>query len=210
MIQESMFLAVAPTLEIAEGSTGLLLARAAVGAGLAAHGAQKLFGWFGGHGPKGTGQFFEGLGFRPGATFAVAAGLGELGGGLLLALGFLGPAGPTLVVVTMLVAILSVHRGNGFFAQNQGWELPLTYALVAAYVMFAGPGVYSLDAALGLESLWTATNAWIALGVAGALAGASLAARRPAAEEPAAKVPAAAEDVEAEETEEERELVGAR
>ncbi|HUP20591.1 MAG TPA: DoxX family protein [Gemmatimonadota bacterium] len=204
MIQESMFLATVPTLELGEGSLGLLLARAAVGLGLAAHGAQKLFGWFGGHGPRGTGQFFEGLGFRPGVPFALAAGFGEFGGGLLLALGLFGPVGPMLVVTTMLVAILAVHRGNGFFAQNQGWELPLLYALTAAYVAFAGPGVHSLDAALGLESLWTATNAWIALAVAAVLAGGSLALRRPAAAE-------AAEAAGREEVEEESgELVGAR
>src|ERR1700730_4389884 len=63
---------------------GLLLARLIVGFGLSAHGAQKLFGWFGGHGLKGTGGFFESVGFRPGVLFALAAGLGELGGGLLM------------------------------------------------------------------------------------------------------------------------------
>src|SRR5690242_16864534 len=73
---------------------GLLIARLIVGFGLSAHGAQKLFGWFGGHGLKGTGGFFESLGFRPGVLFALAAGLGELGGGLFTAAGFLGPLGP--------------------------------------------------------------------------------------------------------------------
>ena len=180
MIQDSVTLALAPTLEIAEGSLGLLLARVGIGLALAAHGAQKLFGWFGGGGPQGTGQFFEGLGFRPGVAFAVAAGLGELGGGLLVALGLLGPVGPALIVVTMLVAILAVHRGNGFFAGDSGWELPLLYILAAGYVAFAGPGAFSLDAALGLESLWTATWAWIALGAATLAAFANLAVRSPA------------------------------
>jgi putative oxidoreductase len=70
---------------------GILIARLIVGLAIAAHGAQKLFGWFGGHGLKGTAGFFESLGFRPGIFFALAAGLGELGGGLLTAAGFLGP-----------------------------------------------------------------------------------------------------------------------
>lgn len=208
MIQESMTLAMVPTLEIAEGSLGLLLARVAVGLGLAAHGAQKLFGWFGGHGPRGTGQFFESLGFRPGAPFAVAAGLGELGGGLLLALGLLGPVGAGVVVSVMLVAILTVHRGNGFFAQNEGWELPLMYILAAAYVAFAGPGVYALDAALGLEALWTATNAWIALAAGAVAGGAALALRGSAPGPPEAE---AEDEGEEEEVEvEELETAGAR
>lgn len=187
MINDSFSLALAPTLEVANGSFGLLLARVAVGLGIAAHGAQKVLGWFGGGGPRGTGQFFENLGFRPGASFAVAAGLGELGGGLLLTLGLLGPFGPALIVTVMLVAILTVHRGNGFFAQNQGWELPLTYALAATLVMFAGPGRYALDPAVGLEGLWTPTKAWIALAAAVALAFANVAMRRKPAQPGAAE-----------------------
>src|SRR2546428_533738 len=83
---------------------------------LAAHGAQKLFGWFGGYGLAGTGGFFAGLGFRPGVLFALAAGLGELGGGLLTAAGLFGPVGPALIILVMLVAILAVHWPHGFFA----------------------------------------------------------------------------------------------
>src|SRR5919202_2598079 len=94
---------------------GLLIARLAVGLGIASHGAQKLFGWFGGYGLKGTGGFLESLGFRPGSLYAAAAGLGEFGGGLLIALGLFGPVGPALVIAVMTVASLTAHRGKGFF-----------------------------------------------------------------------------------------------
>ena len=111
--------------DLATLSTGLLVARLVLGLLLAAHGSQKLFGWFGGHGLAGTGGFLESLGFHPGRTFALAAGLAEVGGGLLLALGFLGPIGPALVVSVMLVAALTVHRSGGLFAMTNGVELPL-------------------------------------------------------------------------------------
>src|ERR1041384_2571298 len=81
---------------------GLLVARLALGLTLAAHGAQKLFGWFGGYGIAGTGGFFEQIGFRPGRLFAATAGLTELAGGLLVALGLLGPVGPALIVSVMI------------------------------------------------------------------------------------------------------------
>src|SRR6185369_3862065 len=100
--------------------TGILLLRVVVGAVMAAHGAQKIFGWFGGYGLKGTGGFFETLGFRPGVAFAAAAGLSELGGGILLALGFFTPFGSAGVLASMLVAMISVHMKNGFFAMTEG------------------------------------------------------------------------------------------
>jgi putative oxidoreductase len=81
-----------------------LIVRIVVGLGLAAHGAQKLFGWFGGHGVAGTGQFFEALGFRPGRLFALGAGLGEFGGGVLTFLGLWGALGPALIVTVLLNA----------------------------------------------------------------------------------------------------------
>ncbi len=99
--------------DLALMSTGLLAGRLVLGLLLAGHGAQKLFGWFGGHGLAGTGAFFESLGFRPGRAFAAAAALSELGGGLLIALGFLGPVGPALIVAVMIVAALTVHWGHG-------------------------------------------------------------------------------------------------
>src|SRR5580765_8319606 len=89
--------------------TGLFVARLVIGPLMAAHGAQKLFGWFGGYGLAGTGGFFEGLGFRPGRLFAGAASVAEITSGLLVALGFLGPAGPAIMLSVMVVAAFSVH-----------------------------------------------------------------------------------------------------
>src|SRR5436189_2470332 len=103
-------------------SIGILILRLLAGLTLAAHGAQKLFGWFGGYGLAGTGGFFESLGFRPGRLFAAAASLSEITGGVLVALGLLGPIGPALMISTMLVAIATVHWGKGFFAAGNGIE----------------------------------------------------------------------------------------
>src|SRR5213596_2657637 len=97
---------------------GLLILRLVVGLTLAAHGAQKVFGWFGGYGIAGTGQFLEQLGFRPGRVQAALAGTAELLGGLFLAAGFLTPAAAAVVVAVMLVAAVSVHLKNGFFAPS--------------------------------------------------------------------------------------------
>lgn len=166
---------------------GLLIARLILGLAIAAHGAQKLFGWFGGYGPRGTGEFFAGLGFRPGVLFAVAAGLGEFVGGLLTAAGFLGPVGPALVMLVMLVAIFSVHWRNGFFASSNGIELPLLYLTAALGLAFAGPGRVSLDGLLGLPWQPQATAVWIAIAVAVALALGNLALRRPAPAEAGAR-----------------------
>src|SRR5215470_6167242 len=94
---------------------GILVIRVVFGVAMAAHGAQKLFGWFGGYGLKGTGAFFEGLGFRPGLVFAAAAGLSEFLGGTLLTFGFLTPFGSAAVLAAMLTAMASVHLKNGFF-----------------------------------------------------------------------------------------------
>ena len=139
--------------ELATVSLGLLVARLVLGLLMAAHGSQKLFGWFGGHGLAGTGGFLEQLGFRPGRTFALAAGLAEVGGGLLVALGFLGPVGPALVLSVMVVAALAVHRSGGLFATTNGIEVPLLYAAGAVALALTGPGAYSLDALFGLEAL---------------------------------------------------------
>lgn len=160
-------------------STGLLVGRVVLGALMAAHGAQKLLGWFGGYGLAGTGGFFEQLGFRPGKAFAAAASLSEVAGGLLIALGLLGPIGPAVVVSVMIVAAVTVHLKNGVFAQGNGIEVPLLYGTGAVALGLTGYGAWSLDALLGLSSLWTTPLALIVL-AAGILGGvAMLAVRRP-------------------------------
>jgi putative oxidoreductase len=159
----------------------LLIVRLVIGLGMAAHGAQKLFGWFGGYGLAGTGGFFEGLGFKPGKLFAAAAGLGEVGSGLLIALGIGGALGPAILVMVMLVAIATVHISKGFFVTNGGWELNAAYISVALMLAFTGFGAYSLDRVLGLNVLTDPRQAWIALGAAVVLALLNLLARRPTA-----------------------------
>jgi len=127
---------------------GLLALRLGVGATLVAHGTQKLFGWFGGHGLAGTAAFFESVGFTPGRANALLAGAGEAGGGSLLALGLATPAAGAAVAGTMAVAA-SMHKDNGFFAQDGGLEYPAVLALTAGAIALSGPGRLSLDAALG-------------------------------------------------------------
>ena len=120
--------------------TGLLIARPSRGFAIGVHAVQKLLGWLGGEGLKGTGG---GLGFWPGVLFALAAGgLGEAGGGLLTAAGFLGAVGPALIILVMLVAIFTVHWGHGSFAASYGLETGLPperawVAIVAVVVAFA-------------------------------------------------------------------------
>jgi putative oxidoreductase len=134
---------------------GLFLIRILFGVAMAAHGAQKLFGWFGGYGVKGTGAFLESLGFRPGIPFAIAAGLSEFGGGILLALGLFTPIGSAAVLTAMIVASVSVHLKNGFFAVNNGFELAFLYAAAAIGLAFAKAGTFSLDSLLGLNSYFS-------------------------------------------------------
>jgi putative oxidoreductase len=167
-------------------SATLLVFRLALGLLMAGHGAQKLFGWFGGYGLAGTGGFLEGLGFRPGRLFAAAAGLGELVSGLLVAVGLLGPIGPALMISVMIVAIVSVHLQHGVFAAANGVELPLLYAVGALALGFTGPGAFSLDAVLRIADPWPAALTWgiVGAGLAGGVA--SLSARRPPAPAPSA------------------------
>jgi putative oxidoreductase len=128
---------------------------------LAAHGAQKLFGAFGGHGLEGTGQAFESMGFRPGRRYAALAGLSEFGGGLLLVVGLLTPLGVAAAVGTMIAAIMTVHADKGFFNSAGGYEFPLVLGVTAAAVGFTGPGSLSIDAAIG----WSFSGAWGVLAV---------------------------------------------
>jgi putative oxidoreductase len=160
---------------------GLLIVRMVAGLVMAAHGAQKTFGWFGGYGLAGTGGFMESLGFRPGRLFAAAAGGTEIAGGLLLALGFLGPLGPALIISVMIVAIATVHWTHGLFAQNNGIELPLLYIAAAAAIALIGNGAYSLDALLRLTWAPEVVYAVLAIGILGGFANLAIRKTAPAA-----------------------------
>ncbi|HVO51449.1 MAG TPA: DoxX family protein [Thermoanaerobaculia bacterium] len=165
---------------------GLLTLRLALGLLMAAHGSQKLFGWFGGYGLVGTGGFFESLGFRPGRLFAAAAAVCEVGSGLLIASGLFGPVGPAVMVSVMIVAAVSVHGRNGLFAAKNGVEMPLLYGIGGAALALTGPGSLSLDGVLGLTSRWTPAldGAVLVAGILGGLL--NLALRRKPAPAPAA------------------------
>ena len=151
-------------------SVGLLIVRLAVGLTLAAHGAQKLFGWFGGYGIAGTGQFLEQLGFRPGRLHATQAGIVEVVGGLFLAVGLLTPAAAAAVVAVMLVAAVSVHVKGGFFLQGGGYEYTLVLGAAALALAFTGPGAISLDQALGIT--WSGETWGLGALAAGLIGGA--------------------------------------
>jgi putative oxidoreductase len=139
-------------------SYGILLVRLALGLTLAAHGAQKLFGVFGGYGPRGTGGFFAGLGFRAPVLMAFAAGAAEFGGGLLLATGLLTPLGAFAVAIVMLNAIGTVHWRNGFWNTGGGFEYNFVIWATAVGIAAIGPGRFSLDRLIGwddnVSGLW--------------------------------------------------------
>lgn len=154
---------------------GLLLLRLGTGGVLAAHGAQKLLGWFGGGGIEGTGQFMESVGYAPGRASATAAGLAEAGGGTLLALGLATPAAGAAAAGAMAGAS-AVHAPNGFFNQGGGYEYAATLGLTAAGLAVTGPGRLSLDHALG----HTVNRGWmvpVALAVTGLATAAVVGAR---------------------------------
>jgi putative oxidoreductase len=127
---------------------GLLVLRVGVGGVLLAHGGQKLFGWFGGHGIEATAAAFERLGFRPGRANAIAAGLGEAGGGALIGLGLATPAAGAAAAGTMIAAA-SVHAPAGFFATGGGYEYPALLGVSTGALALIGPGRWSFDSLLG-------------------------------------------------------------
>jgi putative oxidoreductase len=143
---------------------GLLMLHVAVGGFLAGHGAQKLFGWFGGFGIRGTGGYMESVGLRHGALMAAAAGTSEVTGGVLLALGLLTPVAGALIAGTMLVAARTDHRGKGFWIYAGGAEYVLTNAVIALALAFNGAGAWSLDGAIGwgVSGLWWGIGALVA------------------------------------------------
>jgi putative oxidoreductase len=147
----------------------LLVLRLVTGGLLVGHGSQKLFGWFGGHGLRGTAGWLESIGLRPGRPWAIVAGLAEFGGGLLMALGLLSPLGSVGVIAAMTTAWRLAHAGKPIWVTSGGAELPLTNIAVALAVALAGPGAWSLDAALGLRvpsALTAVAAAGAAVGVA--------------------------------------------
>jgi putative oxidoreductase len=130
---------------------GKLTLRATLGGYFFGHGMQKLTGWFGGHGPEGTGEFFEQVGLRPGRQSALIAGAAEAGGGSLLALGFLTPAAVSMLTGVMTNAIRHVHWKNGLWNSDGGIELPALVLAALAALADSGPGRFSLDEALGIR-----------------------------------------------------------
>ena len=155
---------------------GLLALRVGLGVTMAVHGSQKLFGWFGGHGIKATAAGMQQMGYQPAQISAVAAGLGEAGGGALLAVGLATPVGGAAVAATMASAA-AVHAPAGFFATEGGLEyqaaLALTGAALAitgAALAITGPGRYSLDELLNHRTNrpWMAAAALVSMAAAGA------------------------------------------
>ena len=132
---------------------GLLVLRVVLGVIFAAHGAQKLFGSFGGPGLEGTAGFHGQLGIKPPYLMAVLAGLAEFAGGILIAVGFLTPLAAVALILTMTVAVFTVHLKNGFFSMNGGYEFNLALAGMALTLLITGAGTLSLDAVLGIV-LW--------------------------------------------------------
>jgi len=150
---------------------GLLALRVVVGSLFVGHGTQKLFGWFGGHGRAGTARFFESLGLQPATVMAVSAGMAEVAGGALLALGLLTPLAAALLISVMAVAIATVHWRNGPWVTEGGYEYNAVMIAVAFALAAIGAGRWSLDHAFGLAD---AGAGWGLAALAAGLLGAAL------------------------------------
>ncbi|MCJ1676813.1 DoxX family membrane protein [Streptomyces sp. APSN-46.1] len=161
------------TLSATAHDTGLLLLRLVLGLTMAAHGSQKLFGWFGGGGISGTGQFFKAAGYPAGDAMALLAGLSETLGGLGLALGLLTPLAGAAIVGTMINAI-AVHGAGAFFASKGGIEYELLLTAGAAALALTGPGRYAVDRFLPVLRGHRLAHGAAALALAVVLGGAML------------------------------------
>jgi putative oxidoreductase len=162
----------------------LFVLRLVVGLLFAGHGAQKLFGVFGGSGPVGTAEMFDGIGLRPGAIHARAAGTAEFMGGLLLAAGLFTPLAAAALIAVMTAAVITVHAPNGIWNTNRGYEYNLVLATVAFALAGIGAGAWSLDNAFGFDLhgvIWAV--AALAVGVIGGI-GSVLSGRTSAGHEP--------------------------
>jgi len=134
-----------------ESSLNQLALRIPVGIIFAAHGSQKLFGWFGGYGLEGTGQWMASIGLNPGYQMALLAGSAEFFGGIALILGLLVRPAAAVLAFTMAVAIVSVHVGNGLFMSNNGYEYGLALLAVSVALAISGAGRGSVDSVLSRE-----------------------------------------------------------
>jgi putative oxidoreductase len=150
----------------------LIVLRVIIGLLFMGHGAQKLFGVFGGSGLKGTADMFDAIGLRPGRMHAPAGGAAEFFGGALLALGLVTPVGAALVIAVMVAAIITVHLPKGPWVSNGGYEYNLVMIAGAFALAGAGPGKWSLDNALGID--WSSTG-WALAALGAGLAGGLLA-----------------------------------
>lgn len=133
------------TLFASNGGFGSLILRVPVGIILLAHGSQKLFGWFGGYGLEGTGQWMASIGLEPGYLMALAAGSAEFFGGLALIIGLLTRPAALVSAFTMLVAIFSVHFSNGLFMSNNGYEFALSLFAATLALALQGSGRVAVD-----------------------------------------------------------------
>ena len=157
----------------------LLTLRLVVGLLVAGHGAQKLFGWFGGHGIAGTAGWLDTMGYRPARLWAWLAGIAEFGGGLLFALGLFWPLGTVGIASAMITAIVRAHWPR-IWAADRGLELPLTYLVVALAAAVSGPGAYSLDAVLRTRLPGSLTAVIAVAALVGLIVGLTISAARPA------------------------------
>ena len=164
------------------------LARVTIGLLFVGHGTQKLFGWFGGGGPEGTGKYFESIGLRPGRRYALAAGASEAGGGLLLAAGAATPLAAAALSGEMFTAIRTVHWEKGVWSARGGYEYNLVLLAGVFGLTENGPGDWSVDGALGRKR-WGTGWALAALAAGAAGSAAALASAQDEASDEAAEQP---------------------